>query len=92
MDVGAAAHTDETIHAGSSRRPTGTDRGGAGVGGGVPAVGTAASALVPFVPADLPDVLDFLVRADLTLSGLDAAEVRLWLLRDGGGRVCGSAG
>ncbi|MET7303089.1 GNAT family N-acetyltransferase [Embleya sp. NPDC005575] len=61
-------------------------------GGPASFIGTAGSALVPLAPADLPDLHDFLVRADLTLSGLDAAGVRLWLLRDGGGRVCGSTG
>jgi N-acetylglutamate synthase-like GNAT family acetyltransferase len=43
-------------------------------------------------PADLPDLLDFLHRADLTLSGLDAPTVRLWLLRDALGTVRGSTG
>lgn len=43
-------------------------------------------------PADVPDLRDLLVRADLTLSGLDAPTVRLWLLRDADGHVQGSTG
>ncbi|MYV99731.1 GNAT family N-acetyltransferase [Streptomyces sp. SID3343] len=43
-------------------------------------------------PADLSDLHDFLDRADLTLSGLDAPTVRLWLLRDADGTVRGSTG
>lgn len=53
--------------------------------------GTEA-ALAPLTSADLPDLHDFLVRADLTLSGLDAPTVRLWLLRDAAGIVRGSTG
>jgi N-acetylglutamate synthase-like GNAT family acetyltransferase len=43
-------------------------------------------------PADVADLLDFLSGADLTVSGLDAPTARLWLLRDGDGRVQGSTG
>lgn len=43
-------------------------------------------------PGDVPDLLDFLTRSDLTLSGLDDAQVRLWLLRDEDGQVRGSTG
>jgi N-acetylglutamate synthase-like GNAT family acetyltransferase len=43
-------------------------------------------------PADLCDLHDFLERADLTLSGLDAPTVRLWLLRDAAGTVRGTTG
>lgn len=41
---------------------------------------------------DVADLLDLLRRADLTLSGLDDPQVRLWLLRDATGRVRGSTG
>ncbi|RBQ22230.1 GNAT family N-acetyltransferase [Spongiactinospora rosea] len=40
----------------------------------------------------MPDLVDFLTRSDLTLSGLDAPTVRLWLLRDENGIVRGSTG
>lgn len=42
--------------------------------------------------ADLPDVEAFLRDADLTLAGLDAPGLRLWLERDADGRVVGSTG
>jgi N-acetylglutamate synthase-like GNAT family acetyltransferase len=48
--------------------------------------------LSPLLLADVPDLLDFLNRSDLTLSGLDAPSVRLWLLRDETGTVQGSTG
>lgn len=48
--------------------------------------------LQPVSPADVPDLREFLARADLTLSGLDATTVRLWLLRDADGFVLGSTG
>ncbi|WP_380161896.1 GNAT family N-acetyltransferase [Kineococcus sp. R86509] len=48
--------------------------------------------LARMTPSDVPDLLDFLARADLTLSGLDDPEMRLWLLRDEHGRVHGSTG
>jgi N-acetylglutamate synthase-like GNAT family acetyltransferase len=49
--------------------------------------------LTPAAPADLADLTDFLRDADLTLSGLDSAAVRLWLVRDAdSGRVVGSTG
>ncbi|WP_432536222.1 GNAT family N-acetyltransferase [Kineococcus arenarius] len=43
-------------------------------------------------PGDVPDLLGFLTRADLTLSGLDDPDVRLWLLRDDTEQVHGSTG
>lgn len=46
----------------------------------------------PLGPSDVPDLVDFLTRSDLTLSGLDAPSVRLWLLRDEDGTVRGSTG
>lgn len=48
--------------------------------------------LVRMAPDDVPDLLDFLARADLTLSGLEDPDVRLWLLRDATGQVHGSTG
>lgn len=48
--------------------------------------------LVRLTPADVPDVLRLLTRADLTGSGLRDPDVRLWLLRDATGQVRGSAG
>jgi N-acetylglutamate synthase-like GNAT family acetyltransferase len=48
--------------------------------------------LLPLAPADVPDLREFLTRADLTLSGLDAPTVRLWLLRSAAGLVQGSTG
>jgi N-acetylglutamate synthase-like GNAT family acetyltransferase len=48
--------------------------------------------LRPLTPADVPDLLRFLTRADLTGSGLRDPAVRLWVLRDATGRVQGSAG
>jgi len=48
--------------------------------------------LVRLQSTDAADLHDFLTRADLTLSGLDAPSVRLWLLRDRDGRVQGSTG
>lgn len=48
--------------------------------------------LVPLRPADVTDLHTFLRGSDLTLSGLDAPTVRLWLLRDQDGRVQGSTG
>jgi N-acetylglutamate synthase-like GNAT family acetyltransferase len=49
--------------------------------------------LTPVTPADVADLTDFLRLADLTLSGLDSAAVRLWLTRDAdSGRVVASTG
>jgi N-acetylglutamate synthase-like GNAT family acetyltransferase len=48
--------------------------------------------LVPVTPQHLPELVEFLDRADLTLSGLDAATVRLWLMRDEAGNVQGTTG
>ncbi|MGY1760141.1 GNAT family N-acetyltransferase [Geodermatophilus sp. SYSU D00779] len=52
----------------------------------------AGDALLPLTPADVPDLLRFLTRADLTGSGLWDPAVRLWVLRDAAGQVRGSAG
>ncbi|BDV29426.1 GNAT family N-acetyltransferase [Microbacterium terricola] len=41
---------------------------------------------------DLAAVTQFLQDADLTLSGLDAPTVRLWLERNGDGRIVGTTG
>jgi N-acetylglutamate synthase-like GNAT family acetyltransferase len=40
----------------------------------------------------VPELKAFLARAGLTLSGLDAPSVRLWLLQNDTGQVVGSAG
>lgn len=42
---------------------------------------------------DLEDLTEFLQAADLTLSGLGASAVRLWIARDPGtGRIVASTG
>lgn len=56
-----------------------------------PAAGLV-SGLVPARAADVPDVEAFLRDADLTLAGLDRADVHLWVARDANGRVAASAG
>jgi N-acetylglutamate synthase-like GNAT family acetyltransferase len=43
-------------------------------------------------PREIPELTDFLRRADLTLSGLDSPSLRLWLLRDADGVLRGSTG
>lgn len=43
-------------------------------------------------PADLEELSAFLREVDLTLSGLDARGVRLWIERDEHGAIIGSAG
>lgn len=43
-------------------------------------------------PADVEALTAFLRDADLTLSGLDASSVRLWLDRDEAGVIVGSTG
>ncbi|KZX21254.1 GNAT family N-acetyltransferase [Rathayibacter tanaceti] len=43
-------------------------------------------------PADTDDLRRFLREADLTLAGLDSPAVRLWIERDGEGRIVGSTG
>ncbi len=48
--------------------------------------------LLPLVSTDVLDLRAFLTRVDLTLSGLDAPTVRLWLLRGADGQVQGSTG
>ncbi len=47
---------------------------------------------VALSPPDVPALLAFLRRADLTLSGLGAPSVRLWLMRDSRGAAYGSTG
>lgn len=58
---------------------------------GGPAV-RPVTGLVPARAADVPDVAAFLRAADLTLAGLDRADVHLWVARDESGRVAASAG
>jgi N-acetylglutamate synthase-like GNAT family acetyltransferase len=48
--------------------------------------------LVPLAPEDVPALREFLVRADLTQSGLDEESVHLWLLRDAHGTIIGTTG
>lgn len=47
--------------------------------------------LEPVRPSDVPDLTHFLRGADLTIAGLDAPEVRLWVRRDAAG-IAASAG
>jgi N-acetylglutamate synthase-like GNAT family acetyltransferase len=49
-------------------------------------------ALAPVTPDDIDDVRLFLHEADLTLAGLDAPSVRLWVDRDAEGVIVGSTG
>ncbi|KJC64564.1 GNAT family N-acetyltransferase [Agreia bicolorata] len=48
--------------------------------------------LDPVSPFDIGPIRDFLEQADLTLAGLDAPGVRLWVERDGSGHIVGSTG
>ena len=48
--------------------------------------------LEEFRASDFEALTAFLSEADLTLSGLDAPDVRLWLERDERGKVVGSTG
>lgn len=48
--------------------------------------------LHPVAPADVADLRAFLGEVDLTLAGLDAPTVRLWIERDDSGSVIGSTG
>lgn len=48
--------------------------------------------LEPVRAGEVAALTAFLTRADLTLSGLDAPTVRLWLQRDDRGEVVGSTG
>ncbi|GAA1716645.1 hypothetical protein GCM10009809_10880 [Isoptericola hypogeus] len=48
--------------------------------------------LEPLRPADVPDLTAFLQAADLTLAGLDAPSVRLWVRRDDSGKLVASGG
>ena len=48
--------------------------------------------LQPATDAELPELVEFLTTADLTLSGLDAATVRLWILRGSNGAIRGTTG
>lgn len=50
------------------------------------------TSFAPARPADERDVRAFLTEADLTLAGLDAPGLRLWLERDSAGTVVGSTG
>lgn len=43
-------------------------------------------------PRDIGPIRAFLREADLTLAGLDAPGVHLWVERDGSGRIVGSTG
>jgi hypothetical protein len=43
-------------------------------------------------PTDIDVLRQFLTEADLTLAGLDAPTVRLWVQRDGTGAIIGSTG
>jgi N-acetylglutamate synthase-like GNAT family acetyltransferase len=42
--------------------------------------------------SEVVEIREFLREADLTLAGLDAAAVRLWIERDESGRIVGSTG
>jgi N-acetylglutamate synthase-like GNAT family acetyltransferase len=44
------------------------------------------------LPSDLDSLREFLTEADLTLAGLDAPTVRLWVERDDAGSFIGSTG
>jgi len=48
--------------------------------------------LKPPEPADVTALTTFLREVDLTLSGLDAPTVRLWITRSGDGEIIGSTG
>ncbi|WP_082008368.1 GNAT family N-acetyltransferase [Microbacterium mangrovi] len=48
--------------------------------------------LLPVTPADIADLRTFLRDVDLTVAGLDAPTVRLWIERDTSGAVIGSTG
>ncbi|UDM14045.1 GNAT family N-acetyltransferase [Clavibacter michiganensis subsp. michiganensis] len=50
------------------------------------------TALAPVGPADVEALHAFLAVADLTVTGLDDPGVRLWIRRDGDGRITGSTG
>ncbi|WP_341537464.1 GNAT family N-acetyltransferase [Clavibacter michiganensis] len=50
------------------------------------------TALAPVGPADVEALHAFLAVADLTVTGLDDPGVRLWIQRDGDGRITGSTG
>lgn len=53
---------------------------------------TGTSPLRPVTPADIPELRAFLQAADLTLAGLDAPQVHLWVERGDDGMVTGSTG
>jgi len=48
--------------------------------------------LVTTAPNDIADVVAFLSLVDLTVSGMDATTLRLWLVRAGSGEVVGTTG
>ncbi len=50
------------------------------------------SSLAPASPGDTPDLTDFLREVDLTLSGLDAPTVHIWIKRDAAGEIVASTG
>ena len=50
------------------------------------------SSLAPASPGDTPDLTGFLSEVDLTLSGLDAPTVYIWIERDAVGRIVASTG
>lgn len=50
------------------------------------------TALRPVEPHDVPRVRDFLRSVDLTLAGIDAPAVRLWVEHDERGEIIGSTG
>ena len=53
---------------------------------------TTAPGLRPVGSDDLPELIEFLTIADLTLSGLDSPTVRLWVSRDAQGAIVASTG
>ncbi|ASD23607.1 MULTISPECIES: GNAT family N-acetyltransferase [Cryobacterium] len=50
------------------------------------------SSLTPVSPGDTADLTDFLREVDLTLSGLDAPTVHLWIERDAVGSIVACTG
>jgi N-acetylglutamate synthase-like GNAT family acetyltransferase len=51
-----------------------------------------AEPAVPVGPDDVADLRAFLTACDLTVAGLDAPTVRLWVVRDAAGSVVASTG
>lgn len=50
------------------------------------------SSLTSASPGDTPELIEFLREADLTLSGLDASTVHIWIERDATGTIVASTG